>query len=310
MKLGREVRVGVDGILNILKPPGKTSFRVVSLVQRLSGEKRVGHAGTLDPEATGVLILCLGQGTRIIQFLADATKTYRAEIELGITTDTYDASGKIIQRCDPSSVTREQVKQVLNSLRGSIEQIPPMHSAIKYKGRRLYQLARQGIEVPRKPRIVQIFRLELLEWHPPLITIEVECSAGTYIRSLAQDIGQALGYGAYLRRLVRLESEPFHIAEAVPLSLIEEAFQQGYWQRFLYSIDEVILKWGAVILSKESEMNLSKGRPLSLGAEERNFTYPGDRCRAYSIDGRFLAVLRFQEVVNLWHPEKVFHNRG
>jgi tRNA pseudouridine55 synthase len=308
MKLGKKARVGVDGILNILKPPGKTSFQVVSLVQRLSGEKRVGHAGTLDPEATGVLILCLGQGTRIIQFLAGAAKTYRAEIELGITTDTYDASGKITQRRDPSLATREQVKQVLDSLCGSIEQIPPMYSAIRYKGKRLYQLARQGIEVPRKPRMVQIFRLEFLEWQPPFITIEVECSAGTYIRSLAQDIGQTLGYGAYLRRLVRLKSAPFHIAEAIPLSLIEEAFHQGYWQCFLYSIDEVILNWGAVILSKESEMNLSKGCPLSLGTEEKNFTYSGDRCRAYSIDGRFLAVLRFQEVVNLWHPEKVFHN--
>jgi len=298
--------VSVDGILNILKPPGKTSFAVVSLLRHLSGEPRIGHAGTLDPEASGVLILCLGQGTRIIEFLAEATKTYQAEIQLGITTETYDASGKVIQRCDPSFVTEEQVKQVLHSFCGSIEQTPPMYSALKYKGERLYQLAWEGIEVPRKPRRVQLSRLELLEWQPPIITIEVECSAGTYIRSLAQDIGLALGCGAHLRRLVRLKSEPFHIAEAIPLPLIEEAFHHGYWQHFLYSIDEVLLGWRAAILGEESEALVRKGRSIPLG-DGSPLTQPADRCRAYSSDGRFLAVL-YRKEESLWHPEKVFHN--
>jgi len=298
--------VSVDGILNVLKPPGKTSFAVVSLLRHLSSEPRVGHAGTLDPEASGVLVVGLGQGTRVIEFLAKATKTYQAEIELGITTDTYDASGKVIQRCNPSFVTEEQVKQVLHSFYGSIEQIPPMYSALKYKGKRLYQLAWKGIEVPRKPRRVQLSRLELLGWEPPIITIEVECSAGTYIRSLAQDIGLALGCGAHLRRLVRLKSEPFHIAEATPLPLIEEAFHHGYWQCFLYSIDEVILGWRTAILSKESEALVRKGRSIPLGNGSPSI-HSVDRCRAYSADGHFVAVL-CQKEENLWHPKKVFHN--
>ena len=298
--------MSVDGILNILKPPGETSFAVVSLLRSLSGERRIGHAGTLDPEASGVLVLCLGQGTRIVEFLAGAVKTYQAEIELGTTTETYDASGKVIQRSDPSFVTEEQVRKVLHSFRGSIEQIPPMYSALKYKGRRLYQLAWEGIEVTRKPRKVQLSRLELLGWQPPIITIEVECSAGTYIRSLAQDIGLTLGCGAHLKRLVRLKSEPFHIAEAIPLPLIEEAFHHGYWQRFLYSIDEALLGWSTAILSEESEALVRKGRSIPLG-DRSPLTHSIHRCRAYSTDGRFLAVL-YQKEGNLWHPKKVFHN--
>lgn len=299
--------MSIDGILNILKPPDKTSFQVVSIVRRLSGERRVGHAGTLDPEATGVLVLCLGQGTRIIEFLAGATKTYRGEIELGITTDTYDASGKITRRGDPSFVTEEEVKRVLDSFHGAIEQIPPMYSAARYKGKHLYQLARAGIEVARKPKRVEFFRLELLDWHLPIITIEVECSAGTYIRSLAQDIGQILGCGAHLRRLVRLRSEPFHIAEAIPLSSIEEAFHQGYWQHLLYPIDEVILGWRAAILDEESEGIVKKGHSIPLGLDKSS-AYSEERCRAYSADGRFLAVLRLQKEKSLWHPDKFFQS--
>jgi tRNA pseudouridine55 synthase len=296
--------VGVDGILNILKPPGRTSFQVVSLVRRLSGERRVGHTGTLDPEASGVLVLGLGQGTRVIEFLARANKTYYAVIELGITTDTYDASGKITGGNDPFLVTEGQVREALDSFRGTIEQTPPMYSAARHEGRHLYQLAREGVEVARKPKRVEIFRLELLDWQPPLVTIEVDCSTGTYIRSLAHDLGMMLGCGAHLRRLVRLKNEPFHITDSIPLPLIEEAFHQGYWQRLLYPIDEVILGWGAVTLSKESEGMVRKGCSIPLGWNENPHTEP--RCRAYSADGLFLAVLRFQKEENLWHPDKVF----
>lgn len=298
--------MSVDGILNVLKPAGKTSFAVVSLVRRLSGEQRVGHAGTLDPEATGVLVVCLGQGTRIIEFLAKARKAYRAEIELGITTDSYDAVGRVIQRCDASSVTEYQVEQVLDSYRGVIEQIPPMHSALKHRGKRLYQLAREGIEIAREPRRVEISRLHLVQWQSPVITIEVECSAGTYIRSLAHDMGKELGCGAHLRKLVRLKSEPFNIAEAVPLDAIREAFHHGYSQNLLHTIDEVLLGWRAVILNRENETLVQKGSSVSLEVSDESGPAP-DWCRAYSVDGRFLAVLkRIDE--RLWHPEKVFRD--
>jgi tRNA pseudouridine55 synthase len=298
--------VSIDGIINVLKPAGKTSFAVVSLVRSLSGEPRVGHAGTLDPEATGVLVVCLGQGTRVIEFLSGAGKTYQAEIELGITTDSYDAVGEVIQRCDASFVTEDQLRQVLHSFRGSVEQIPPMYSALRYKGRRLYDLAREGIEVTRKPRMVQFSRLDLMKWQSPVVTIEVECSAGTYIRSLAQDIGIALGCGAHLRKLVRLRSEPFHIADSVPLPVIEEAFHQGCWHYLLHPIDEVLLSWRVVILDKESEALVKKGSSVTL-AIASDPESADKRCRAYSADGRFLAVLS-RRSDGLWHPEKVFRN--
>ena len=180
----------------------KTSFEVVAFVRRLSGERRVGHGGTLDPKATGVLPVGLGRGTRVAEFLAQENKVYRAQVELGTATDSYDVSGKVTWRGDVSAVTRELVEAALDSFRGLIEQTPPMYSALKYQGQPLYRLARAGIEVPRLPRKVNIFRLELLDFELPLLTLEVACSKGTYIRSLAHDLGQALGCGAHLKSLV------------------------------------------------------------------------------------------------------------
>jgi tRNA pseudouridine55 synthase len=298
--------VGIDGIFNVLKPAGKTSFAVVSLVRRWSGERRVGHTGTLDPEATGVLVVCLGQATRIIKYLAGSGKTYQAEIELGVSTDTYDAAGKVVGRCDPSSVSEEQVRQVLDSFRGITEQVPPMHSALRHKGRRLYQLAREGVEIERKPRTVEISRLELLAWQPPVLTIEVDCGGGTYIRSLAQDIGTALGCGAHLKRLVRLKSGPFHIYDGVPLPVLEEAFRGDAWQSYVHPMDEVLLAWPAAILDQESEALVKKGTDVELHFSG-DAGPVGSRCRAYSSDGCFLAVLTKTEE-GLWHPEKVFHS--
>ena len=287
----------IDGILNILKPPGKTSFQIVSLIHKLSGEPRVGHAGTLDPQASGVLLLCLGRATKVVQFLSEANKVYRAEIELGVITDTWDSEGKVIQKGDPSGVDRAQLEKVLSSFLGTIEQTPPMYSAIRYKGRRLYQLARKGIEVERKRRKVHLFRLELLNWQPPSFTIEVECSGGTYIRSLAYDIGQSLGCGAYLKKLIRLRCGSFSLEEAINLSSLEEAFHCGYWQSLLYPVDEALLNWDTFLLGKEKEETIKRGQPLSLPS--------GDRCRAYSLEGDFLAILH-QSREKLWHPDKVF----
>ncbi len=296
--------MSVDGILNVLKPAGKTSFAVVSLVRRWSGERRAGHAGTLDPDATGVLVICLGQATRIVEYLAGAGKTYRAEIELGVTTDTYDAAGKVVGRGDPSSVTMEQVHQVLGAFRGTTAQVPPMHSAVHYRGKRLYELARKGVEVVREPRQVEISRLELLDWQPPGFTVEVDCSAGTYIRSLAFDIGVALGCGAHLRKLVRRRSEPFLIDDAVPLAALEEAFRGGGWGAYLHPLDAVLLDWPAAILDMEQEGLVRRGIDVDLPAAGAGGP-AGDRCRAYSSDGRFLAVLARTDA-GPWHPEKVF----
>ncbi len=306
----------MDGILNIDKPWGKTSFSIVAMVKRLSGERRVGHAGTLDPAATGVLPVCLGRGTRVIEFLVDTTKTYRAQIELGVATDTYDASGEITQQGDPSGITHEQLASALTLFRGSIQQVPPMYSAVKHHGRPLYELARAGIEVERKSRVANIYRLELRDWQSPIATVEVECGKGTYIRSLAHDLGQSLGCGAHLKSLVRSRCGLFDIKNAVSVPQLEDAFRYGYWQHFVYPIDIVLLDWRAIVVSDATGDVIRKGCPVDLehsdsdgrtvGFERCCPTLSEEHCRAYTLDGRFLGALRFNPERRRWQPKKVF----
>ena len=295
----------MDGILNINKPLGRTSFSIVAQVRRLCGERRVGHAGTLDPEASGVLPVCLGRGTRVVEFLQDWGKAYRAEISLGVTTDTYDAVGKVICRRDSSGISLGQFEQALGSFCGLISQTPQMFSALKYHGRRLYELARAGVTVRRQSRQIKIHRLRLVDFKPPVATIEIECGKGTYIRSLAHDLGELLGCGAHLKSLVRLRYGPFDIADAVSLSQLEDAFCNDTWQGLVYPSDTVLSHWAAVVVSKEQEQGVRNGVPLALenGPDEAS---DGRRCRVYSRDGCFLAVLRFCPESGQWKPEKVF----
>ena len=297
----------VDGILNINKPWGATSFSIVAMVKHLSGERRVGHAGTLDPTATGVLPVCLGRGTRVIEFLLDSTKTYRAEIELGVATDTYDASGNITQKGDPSGISREQLVSALTSFCGLIQQTPPMYSAVKYHGKPLYELARAGINIERKSRLTKIYHLELIDWQPPAVTIEVECGKGTYIRSLAHDLGQTLGCGANLKSLTRLRYGLFDIRDAVSVSQFEDAFRYGYWQHFVYPIDIVLLHWAAMVVNDDTGRVIRNGCPLVLESDASPASPCFEnRCRVYTPDGYFLGVLRFNSERGQWQPEKVF----
>ncbi|MFH1487000.1 MAG: tRNA pseudouridine(55) synthase TruB [Chloroflexota bacterium] len=280
----------------------------MSLVRRWSRVRRVGHAGTLDPAASGILLVCLGQGTRVVEFLSSMTKAYWARIELGIATDTYDAQGKVTQRGDPSSVDREQMHSLLNSFLGCIEQVPPMFSAIKRAGTPLYRLARSGIVVERRSRKVEIYGISLLEWEPPLLTIGVECSKGTYIRSLAHDIGQTLGCGAHLKNLVRWRSGPFHIQDSVTLPKLEAAIGYEGWQRLLHPLDTALLDKLAAIVGKDREKVIVSGQSLSLGGTAMEEPSPtGEKwCRAYSMEGKIVALLRLEQDGMLWHPKKVF----
>jgi len=308
----------VDGILNINKPHGTTSFSIVAMVRRLSGERHVGHAGTLDPAATGVLPVCLGQGTRVVEFLMDATKAYRAQIELGVATDTYDASGKITQIGATSRINRQQVESALAPFCGSIQQTPPMYSAIKHQGRPLYQLARAGIRVERRSRLTKIYHLELIDWQPPVATIEVVCGKGTYIRSLAHDLGQSLGCGANLKSLVRLRCGLFDIEDAVSIPQLEDAFRYGYWQHFVYPADIVLLHWTATIVSDTTSQMMRNGCPFVLENNDSvgetghlklyssAWSYSDSQCRVYTSDGCFLGVVRFDTERGKWQPEKVF----
>lgn len=295
----------MDGILNINKPWGKTSFSIVAMVKRLSGEERVGHAGTLDPMASGVLPVCLGQGTRIIQFLVEATKTYQAQIELGIATDTYDASGKITYQGDPSAISQGKLESALASFRGLIQQTPPMYSAVKYQGRPLYELARLGIKVERKSRLTKIYHLELIDFKLPVVTVKIVCSKGTYIRSLAHDLGQELGCGANLKSLIRLSYGLFDIKDAITLPQLEDAFHYGYWQHFVYPIDIVLLHWAAIVVSDDTSRRVRNGCPLVFDYDEVGSSV-NNRCRVYTDNGRFLGMLHFNPEKGQWQPEKVF----
>ena len=295
----------MDGILNINKPIGKTSFSIVAMVKRLTGEKRVGHAGTLDPMATGVLPICLGQATRLVEYLMDNTKTYCAEIELGVATDSYDSEGKVTQRGDASGITLEQLETALNSFRGVIIQTPPMYSAVKYHGKPLYELARAGISVERKSRTAKIYSLELKEWQSPILTIEVTCGKGTYIRSLANDLGQTLGCGASLKNLERSRCGIFNICEAITPECFEEACRDGYWESLLYPMDSILSHWETVIVGEKKAQAIRNGTLISL--EEDSILKVGSNyCRAYTWDGTLLSILHFDSEKKQWQPEKVF----
>jgi tRNA pseudouridine55 synthase len=295
----------LDDILNINKPAGKTSFSIVALVKRRSGERRAGHAGTLDPAATGVLPVCLGRATRLIEFLVNDTKTYLARIEFGVATDTYDGEGRITQRGDPSGLSREKLEEALTPFRGAIRQTPPMYSALKHHGRPLYALAREGIEVERPSRPAHIHRLELTDWQPPVATVEVTCGKGTYIRSLAHDLGQALGCGAHLKNLVRTRCGCLGIETAVALPQLEEAFRYGYWTEFVLPMDTVLQPYPAVVVDTATEAVIKNGGAIALetaaGAIEAG---PDGYCRAYTADGYLLAMLQHLPG-GLWQPKKV-----
>lgn len=305
--MNRAISTGMDGILNINKPAGQTSFSVVARIRRLSGERRAGHAGTLDPEATGVLLVCLGKGTRIIEFLVDTTKRYLAEIELGRMTDTYDGSGQVTQLSDASDVTLEQIENAAAAFRGTIHQKPPMYSAIKHRGQPLYKLARKGIDIERKSRPVTIHRLEIKKWQEPVITTEIECSKGTYIRSLAHDLGKTLGCGAHLKSLVRTGCGDFSIEDSTSMSELEEAFHHGYWEQFVYPIDKALGHQRAVVVNEATEEMIRRGQHVLLetDSDSRNGNALQKYCRVYSLDGRFLAVLESTSGKNTWQPKKV-----
>lgn len=217
----------INGFIIIDKPAGITSHDVVSRVRRILGTKKVGHTGTLDPFATGVLPVAVNNGTKSIPFLDEGSKTYEAQLRLGVSTDTLDMTGRVLSESDYSCITREQFISSLSGFTGSISQIPPMYSAIKQGGQPLYKLARQGVEVERKARSVEIYFIELLSFELPLVSIRVTCSRGTYVRSLADDIGSQLGCGAALQELRRTASGPFRIEEAVTLTALEVAANEG-----------------------------------------------------------------------------------
>lgn len=295
----------INGILNIDKPEGFTSFQVVAWLKGLVRERRIGHAGTLDPIATGVLPVCIGQATRIIQFITDAPKAYLAVLHLGVATDTFDRQGQITHRGDTDQVTINKIQDALDQFRGIIVQTPPSYSALKQNGKRYYELARAGLPVNPKPRRVKISGIEIVDSRTPLLTIKVECSKGTYIRSLAQDIGIVLGCYAHLTNLRRTKCGPFSIETALSFNQITNAQRAGQLESLLYAMDTPLKDIDALTVTDVNEIAIANGRAIHLDDEQPS---AGRYCRAYNHDGRFIAVLQYMPETGLWHPKKVFLN--
>ncbi len=293
------------GILNINKPQGVTSFSIVKRVRRLTGVKKVGHAGTLDPIADGVLPICLGRATRIVDYIVGQPKLYRATVRFGSATDTYDADGETVVTGDTSALTRTAVETALAGFVGEILQMPPMYSALKYQGRPLYDYARAGQTVPREARTVRIYRIDVLRFEDPVAEIELEVGQGAYVRSVAHDVGEQLGCYAHMERLTRVSSGPFHLDDALQLEELEAAAERGEWQELLAPVDCVLESWRAALLGELHSRDVRQGRLLELRPARSERLELETPCRAYSEDGEFLAILTYRGG-NRWQPDKVF----
>jgi len=290
----------VNGILNLCKPPGLTSHDVVARVRRWTGEKQAGHAGTLDPAAWGVLPVCLGWATRLVEYLAGGRKVYASEITLGITTTTDDGEGEILSQ-QPVSVALADIDRALAGFVGEITQRPPAYSALKQGGRPLYALARAGVAVVPLPRQVTIYAIQRVAWVSPVLLLRVTCSKGTYIRSLARDLGAALGCGGHLSGLVREVSEPFTLDDALSLEGLEQAAAGNYLSGWLQSPVVALWQYPPVSLDRRQVAQVRQGQAVALDQPPQ-----APRLAALAPDGELVAVLRPGRFAGQWQPEKVF----
>lgn len=299
----------INGILVLHKPRGMTSHDCVAKVRRLANTKKVGHTGTLDPEVTGVLPICLGQATKVAEYLLEHDKEYIAEITLGRSTTTEDASGEIIEDVPlVSAPSREELEEVLVSFQGSIKQVPPMYSAVKKEGRKLYELARKGIVVEREPREVQINQLELQAYDPllpyPVFSVRVACSKGTYIRSLAVDIGRKLGYPAHMSALVRTASGPYRLEQSYSFEQIE-TWSVEDWSTYLEPIDSALSNLPKISLPSELSKRVRFGQSLVLKPELEGKIKTDQLYRIYDEYDNLLAIYT-GVYPRLIKPKKVF----
>ena len=282
----------VSGVLVIDKPIGLTSHDVVQIIRRGTGIRRAGHTGTLDPRASGVLVVLVGPAVRLSEYVSAADKRYQATIRLGSSTDTYDSEGEITDTAPLNGISEDSFLEVLNSFVGEIEQIPPPYSAVKIKGRKAYEMARKGEEVELEPRRIQVYSLDVLEWAPPEVVIDVYCSSGTYVRSLANDLGKSLGTGAHLIGLRRTKSGRFSLRDAVPLRRLKEAFDAGDWYRYLIPAADALGDWPMIELNADQVELVRHGHRIDADPDAKGWV------RGISQQG--------DDETNEWQPRKVF----
>lgn len=287
------------GLIIVDKPTGPTSHKVVSIVRRETGVRKVGHAGTLDPRASGVLILCLGPATRLSEYLSTTSKRYEAVVRFGKSTKTYDAEGDDIH-ITGAVPTEEDIRDIIPEFTGKIEQVPPPYSAIKVKGKKAYELAREGKEVNLESRDVTIYKLNLVEYRPPDLVLDIECSAGTYIRSLAHDLGEQLGTGAFLANLRRTKVGHFTIDDCVSLRTLELGFVDGTWVEHLRPAVDALPDLPRISVEGKDYEDVTFGRLIPADG-----TASGT-AMAIGPDGDLAAILEAAEDGTKWHPKKVF----
>lgn len=296
----------LNGIIVINKEPGFTSHDVVAKMRGICGQRKIGHTGTLDPAAVGVLPVCLGSATKLCDLLADRDKEYMAELLLGVETDTQDTTGQILRE-HPVSVTPEQVRECVASFRGEIMQVPPMYSALKVNGKKLYELAREGREVERRARPVTIYELEILALRLPVVSLRVVCSKGTYIRTLCADIGEKLGCGGAMQSLQRTRVGGFCLRDAVTLGELQKLKDEQRLGEILKPVDSVFVSCPALHVHSDHTGLLDNGNAFFPGQSCENVIYEPDRwVRVYRQDGGFAGIYTYAPEKKWYKPVKMF----
>ena len=291
----------MDGIFNINKPTGMTSHDAVAIIRKHLKQKRVGHAGTLDPLASGVLPICVGQATRVAEYLSERGKAYQADVKFGTATDTYDAEGTITATASTADLTLNMIQETLEQFRGPQVQYPPLYSAIKIQGQPAYKRARAGEVIVLEPRPIVIHSLEILEWIPPRLTLAIECSKGTYIRSLAHDLGMQLGCCAYLEALVRTRSGPFTLSDSITLEQLADAVETNSIQHYSFPLDKALEQYPAFKIDAETVERIKHGNTFNNPVANNS-----GLARVYDTNGAFIAIAEWNEEQQAWQPKKVF----
>ena len=294
----------MDGVIVIRKEKDFTSHDVVAKLRGILHMKKIGHTGTLDPDAEGVLPVALGKATRLVDMITDTEKKYEAVMRLGVVTDTQDMSGTVLSQAAELHVTEEELRAAIESFAGDYMQVPPMYSALKVNGKKLYELAREGKTVERKPRPVHFYEIEILEINLPLVRFCVTCSKGTYIRTLCHDIGEKLGCGAAMETLLRTKVGRFTLDDAITLAQTEEAVKNGEIESKVLGIEEILAEYPRVCCTKEGDRLLANGNPLVqalVGAEEKD-----GWIRMCNSEGSFAGVYQWDEKRDRYFPVKMF----
>ena len=293
----------MDGVLNIRKEKGYTSFDVVAKLRGILRMKKIGHTGTLDPEAEGVLPVVLGKATKLVDLLTEKQKTYEALLHLGLETDTQDMTGKVLRE-EPVNVTEEEAIAVIRSFLGEQQQIPPMYSALKVDGKKLYELAREGKTVERKPRTVHFYEIEIKKIELPYIRFSVTCSKGTYIRTLCHDIGQKLGCGGCMEELIRTRSGNFDLEDSMTLAQVEEAVKNGTVENRVIRIGQVLKDYPEIFCTREGDRLLENGNALSEKMVRNN--HKEGWVRMCDSQGEFRGIYQWDNGKKRYQPQKMF----